>query len=113
MLCAYLNLGVGDGAGGCPGVSTKIQGYRITCPGIGRLASMAMGCIEDVLFLSPCKGEGTIYSVQPEVCMHQSTIHHYSNYLPDLLAALFLPFLAVAWIQVVYNIIYIYMYSSV
>ena len=33
---------------------------------------------------------------------HEWTIHHYSNSLPDLLAALFLPFLAVAWIQILY-----------
>ena len=31
---------------------------------------------------------------------HEWTIHHYSNYRPDLLAALFLPFLAVAWIRI-------------
>ena len=74
-----VNFGVG---GGCPGVSTKIQGFRTTCPGIGRLASM--GCIVDVLFLSPRAIEQYIQYSLKYACFNQfkattrPPVHHSS-----------------------------------
>ena len=34
LLRACLNLQVRTGGEGCPGILTKIQGFRSTCPGI-------------------------------------------------------------------------------